>query len=151
MMCWIRQWRLKNKEERELSEELHAHLQIEERQRLEAGERPDEAARAARQAFGNATQIQEDVRETWGWAGFERSLEDLRYGLRMMRKTPAWTSVICATLALGIGLSTAIFSIVYTVLLQSLPYPDADIIVAMWPRCGCIGERMRRSSRTSRS
>src|SRR5437879_1277890 len=108
MKRWIRRWLSRKQEETDLSEELRAHLQIEERQRVEAGETHDNAARDARQIFGNATQIQEDVRETWGWAAFERFLEDLRYGLRMLRKTPAWTSVICATLALGIGLSTAI-------------------------------------------
>jgi len=133
MMRWIRQWRLKSQEESDLAEELRAHMQIEHRQRVEAGDSPDEAVRAAQRVFGNATRIQEDVRETWGWAALERSLEDLRYGLRMLRKTPGWTAVICATLAFGIGLSTAIFSVVYGVLLQPLPYPDANKIVALWP------------------
>jgi len=126
-------WLSRKQEDPDLSEELRAHLKIEERQRMEYGESQDEAARAARLAFGNTAKIQEDVRETWGWAAFERSAEDLRYGLRMLRKTPAWTAVICSTLALGIALSTAIFSVVYSVLLQPLPYPDADKIVALWP------------------
>src|SRR6266404_4521502 len=133
MRLWIRSWRFRKQEENDLSEELQSHMQIEERQRVEAGEGPDDAALAARRVFGNAARIQEDVRETWGWSAIERSFEDLRYGLRMLRKTPAWTSVICATLALGIGLSTVIFSVVYSVLLQPLPYPDADRIMALWP------------------
>ncbi len=134
MKHWLSRWR-KNQEQEEtdLSDELRAHLQIEERQRIEAGESPDAAARSARRAFGDGARIREDVRETWGWAAFERCLQDVRYGLRMLRKTPAWTAIICSMLALGIGLSTAIFSIVYSVLLQPLPYPDAQNIVALWP------------------
>lgn len=55
----------------------------------------------------------------------------MHFGLRMLRRTPAWTGVICATLALGTGLSTAIFSVVYGVLLQPLPYPQLDRLVAL--------------------
>src|SRR3989442_13938163 len=75
----------------------------------------------------------EDFREQWGWAGVERFAEDVGFGLRMLRRTPIWTAVISAILALGIGLSTAIFSVVYGVLLQPLPYPHADRLVALWP------------------
>ena len=67
----------------------------------------------------------------WEWVA--RCAEDVRLGLRMLRKTPVWTAVVCATLALGVGLSTAIFSVVYGVLLQPLPYPQADRVVALWP------------------
>src|SRR5579871_731841 len=131
-MTWIRWWRRRRLEEDELSEELRAHVAIEARQRVEAGQDPLEAERAARRAFGNATQIGEAARETWGWAGVEWFFDDARFGLRMLRKTPAWTAVICGMLALGIGLSTAIFSVVYGVLLQPLPYPQPDRIVALW-------------------
>src|SRR5216684_138940 len=133
MKRWIRWWLSRKQEENDLAEELRAHMKIEEHERVEAGEAPDEASRVARRVFGNTARIQEDVRETWGWSAIERSFEDLRYGLRMLRKTPAWTSVICATLALGIGLSTVTFSVVYSVLLQPLPYPEADRIMALWP------------------
>jgi Zn-dependent M32 family carboxypeptidase len=85
MKRWVRSWLLRKQEESDLSEELRAHMQIEERQRVEAGEIPDDAARAARRVFGNAARIQEDVRETWGWSAIERSIEDVRYGLRMLR------------------------------------------------------------------
>src|SRR5258708_30756021 len=133
MKSWIRSWLFRKQEENDLAEELRAHMKIEEHQLVEAGEAPDEASRAARRVLGNTARMQEAVRETWGWSGIERSFEDLRYGLRMLRKTPAWTSVICLTRALGIGLSTVIFSVVYSVLLQPLPYPDADRIMALWP------------------
>jgi putative ABC transport system permease protein len=131
-MSWIRWWRRRRLEEDDLSEELRAHVAIEARQRVEAGQDPIEAEQAARRAFGNTTQIREAARETWGWAGAERFLGDARFGLRMLRKTPGWTAVICGMLALGIGLSTAIFSVVYGVLLQPLPYPQPHRIVALW-------------------
>src|SRR5580692_8511653 len=111
-MSWIRWWRRRRLEEDDLSEELRAHVAIEARQRVEAGQDPIEAEQAARRAFGNTTQIREAARETWGWAGAERFFGDARFGLRMLRKTPGWTAVICGMLALGIGLSTAIFSVV---------------------------------------
>src|SRR5258708_38917677 len=100
MKRWIQSWRFRKQEERDLSEELRAHMQLEERQRVEAGEPLDDAARAARRVFGNATRIQEDVRETWGWPAIERTFEDVRYGLRLLRQSPAWTSFICVPFAL---------------------------------------------------
>ncbi len=123
---------LRRQQESDLSEELRAHLAIEARQRMEDGESPEEAARDASRVFGNLTKIREDVRETWRWAGLEKSRQDIRFGLRMLRKTPVWTAAISLTLAFGVGLSTAIFSVVYSVLLQPLPYPNADRLVAVW-------------------
>src|SRR5438874_955482 len=123
---WIWKWLSRKQEEDDLCEELRAHLAIETQRRLEAGESLQEATQAARRAFGATVRIQEDVRESWGWAGAERFAEDLRRGLRMLRKTPVWTTAVCATLSLGVGLSTAIFSVVYGVLLQPLPYPNSD-------------------------
>ena len=88
MLRSILQWFRRDQEENELSEELRAHLAIEVRQRVKAGEDPVEAERAARRAFGNTTKIQEDTRETWGWATFASFLDDARFGLRMLRRTP---------------------------------------------------------------
>ena len=136
---WLGQWLARKQEESDLSDELRAHLAIEIRQRMEAGESPDEARRAAMRAFGSMAKIEEDVRESWGWAGVARFADDVRFGLRMLRKTPVWTAVICATLALGVGLSTAIFSVVHGVLLQPLPYPDAGRLVAVWPAASKTG------------
>ena len=133
MRRWLRRWVSRNRDESDLSEELHTHVAIEVQQRIEAGESPEEALRAARRMFGNTIKIHEDVRESWGWARVERVTDDIRFGVRMLRKTPAWTAVISATLALGVGLSTVIFSIFYSVLLQPLPYPNADRLVAIWP------------------
>ncbi len=75
----------------------------------------------------------------WGWAKVERFAEDVRFGLRMLRRTPVWTAAVSGMLALGIGLSTAIFSVVYYVLLQPLPYPNAERLVAIWPTAAVGG------------
>ncbi len=132
MQGWIRRWLSRKDEECDISEELRAHLAIEARQRAEEGELPEEAARNAARALGNLTKIQEDIHETGRWSAFERLGEDMRFGLRTLRKAPAWTAVVSVTLAFGVGLSTAIFSIVYSVLLQPLPYPQADRLAAVW-------------------
>jgi len=132
-MSWIRQWLARRQQEEDLAEEIRSHLAIEAQQLQEEGEDPDSAALAARRVFGDVLRIQEDVREAWGWARVGRFRADVRFGLRMLRKTPFWTGIICATLALGIGIGTAIFSLVYGVLLKPLPYPAADRIVALWP------------------
>src|SRR6185369_9326713 len=110
MRRWIRRWLARKQENSELSEELRAHLAIEARQRMEAGEIPDEAARAAKRVFGNIVYTEEDVREAWGWAAVERFGEDVRFGLRMLRRMLVWTAAISAMLALNVGLGTAIFS-----------------------------------------
>jgi len=73
----------------------------------------------------------EDSRGVWGWAGFERTRDDIRFGLRMLRRTWAWTVVVSLTLALGIGLSASIFSVAYAVLLRPLPYLHPENLVAV--------------------
>ncbi len=131
-MSWFQRWRQRESEERDLDEELKAHLAIEARRRAESGEAPADAAFAARRAFGTIARIREETRETWGWTSVERFFDDMRYGLRMLRKSPGWTAVMGATLALGIGLTAAIFSLVYSILLHPFPYPAPDRLVALW-------------------
>ncbi len=133
MKRWIRRWLPLKMDDRDLAEELQAHLAIETLERTAAGESQEEAERSARRAFGSVARVQEDVRESWGWAEGRRFIDDVRIGLRMLARTPVWTAIISAMLALGVGLSTAIFSVVYGVLLLPLPYPDADRLVAIWP------------------
>ncbi len=129
----MRWWFSKKQEDQDLAEELRSHMAIERQQQMDAGESSDDASRAARSSFGNVLKIQEDVRESWGWSGIERFFDDMLFGFRMLRRAPVWTTVISTVLALGVGLSTAIFSVVYGVLLQPLPYPGADRLVAIWP------------------
>src|ERR1051325_1344530 len=128
MWRWLPWWKQRESEERDLEEELSAHLAIEARLHADS----DDAALAARRAFGNLAKIREETREAWGWTQMERFIDDMRHGLEMLRKSPGWTAIMCATLALGIGLTTAIFSVVYGVLLPPLPYPEPDRLMALW-------------------
>jgi len=123
-------WRRRPREE-ELEEEIQGHLQMAIRDRMERGESAEEAELAARREFGNVGLIKETTRGIWGWTEAELLFDDMRYGLRMLRKAPGWTIVMCAVLALGIGLTTAIFSLAHGILLRALPYPDPERIVAL--------------------
>ncbi len=118
--------------ERDLKRELEAHLELEVEERKDAGVPAEEARLAARRTLGNVTSVQEETREAWGWAWLERFVQDVLYGLRSFKKTPTFTTVVVLTLALGIGATSAIFSIVDAVLLQPLPYRDSNKLVVIW-------------------
>jgi predicted permease len=102
------------------------------RERVERGERPEEAEAAARREFGNVVLVKEVTREMWGWMWLEHLLQDIRYGWRFLRRGPGFTFVAVLTLALGIGASTAIFSAVNPILFESLPYPHAERVMMIW-------------------
>ncbi len=113
----------------DLSDEMHAHLDLMTSENMERGMPPNEARAAARRAFGNLTTTQENAREAWQFPRFETILQDVRYGLRGIRKSPSFSAVVILTLALGIGANTAIFSVVYSVLLRPLAYPHGERLV----------------------
>jgi hypothetical protein len=116
--------------ERDLEREIQNHLDIE----------AEESGRyGAQRAFGNTMLVRENVRTTWGWARWEQLVRDVRYGLRQVRRNPMFSAIAIATLALGIGVNTAMFSAVDAVLIRPLPYLDAGRLVMIWDEMSHIG------------
>src|SRR5881398_2490222 len=116
---------------RDLEDELAFHLAMREAKNRTRGIEGEEARYAARRHFGNVTRIKEACREAWSFVSLESTWRDLWYGARALAKNPGFTAVAVLAIALGIGVNTGIFSVLYGVALKLLPVPRADQIVSV--------------------
>jgi putative ABC transport system permease protein len=116
----------------DLDEEMRLHRELREQEEIECGLSPKEAHYAVQRRFGNELVLREESRDMWGWNWLETLLQDVRYGLRQLRRNPGFTAAAVITLAMGIGTTTALFAVVRSVLLRPLPFKDPARLLRLY-------------------
>lgn len=116
---------------KEIAEELESHLRMATQELIERGMKPEEARVSAVREFGNIPLVEDIATEMWGWLWVDRLLQDLRYAVRQVWRSPGFAATVIGTLALGIGAAAAMLTVVDHVLLRPLPYRDAGRLVAI--------------------
>ena len=115
-----------------LNDELQFHLDQQVKENIARGLSPEEARYAALRAFGNPTQLRDQARSSWSWNWLEKFFRDLRYGARTLARSPGFAGTAILVMALGIGATTSLFTIVRAVLLKPLPFRDPDKLVMVY-------------------
>jgi predicted permease len=121
-----------NRIERDLTQELEHHRELRQQQLERSGMSPSDAEVASRRALGNVTLAIEDAREVWIWPSLERLWQDVRFGLRMLRRQPAFAATAILILAIGMGATTSVFSVVEFEIWKPLPFPNPDRLVEVY-------------------
>jgi putative ABC transport system permease protein len=116
----------------DLQEEMRLHRELRAQEEVEHGLSPTEANYAAQRRFGNDLILREESREMWGWNWLEALFQDICYGLRQLRRNPGFTVAAVLTLAMGIGTTTALFTVVHSVLLKPLPFKDSVRLLRLY-------------------
>src|SRR6185312_15362994 len=122
----------RSRETERLNSELEFHIESQTAENIAAGMPPEEARHAARRAFGNPALLREQARETWSWNQMESLLRDFRHGIRTLARTPGFSLIVVLVMALGIGATIALFTVVHSVLLKPLPLPGIDRLVRVY-------------------
>jgi len=137
-MVWTRRFWLKlqnlfrrGRSAQRLDDEMQFHLDQQTAENVAAGMSPAEARYTAMRKFGNPTYLKEETRDTWGWTRLEQIAQDFRYGLRSLRKGPGFSAIAILSLALGIMATTAMYSVIYGVVLDPFPYKDVDSLMSV--------------------
>ena len=123
-MWW---WRKRS----DLDAEIEAHIRMAVADRVARGEDAASARREVEREMGNVALVKDVAREAWGWVWLERLLQDVKYALRQLRKSPVFAATVIATLALGFAAPAAMFTVVDRVLLRPLPYEDAGRLMLL--------------------
>ena len=115
--------------EQEMDEELRGYLDAAVKEKMRSGMSHEQALRAARVEMGSMDAVKEEIRSA-GWeSGLETLWQDVRYGLRQLKRNPGFTAVVVITLALGIGANSAVFSVLNGLFLRALPVPEPERVV----------------------
>jgi hypothetical protein len=122
----------RNRHDDDLAEEIRLHLELRTRSLLDDGMPPADARREAHRQFGNVTLIRERTREQWGGSSIDKLIQDVRYGLRLVRKAPGFSAVAIASLAVGIGASAVVFSLANALLLRPVQGARSERLIELF-------------------